>query len=263
MLLLPAAAALWTCCAFAASAAFTTPPKRPDASSKHGLVFLPKQRHGHGASLAGERSRPSFPVLPSRRVHVLSTVLCESATSRRETGDDYFLLDRSLYERMDLPDRANVSTHVIYGALLKESLVEVYQVYKNTDTQQHGDEVVVAVVKLGHALDGHSGVVHGGILALLIDDVLGFGYEALDDSISLAVTANLSINYTTPVPAGSLLWISAQLVSRQGRKLHWKIQVTSMTDRSVVYCQATSLYIIPRQLYNSNTTPRASSAAMP
>lgn len=144
---------------------------------------------------------------------------------------------------MDLPDRASADSHVIYGALLADNLVESYHAYRKLS-----DNTVVAVVQLGRGVDGHPGVVHGGILALLMDDVLGFGYEALGD-VPMAVTANLNINYLQAVPAGACVLVQAALQQREGRKLHWKVRVVSAEDESVIYCEATSLFIIPRDVY--------------
>ena len=181
----------------------------------------------------------------------------------------------SRYRLMDLPSRAGSDAHVIYGALLKENCVESYHAYKNLDysyspattttttTSEDNDDddpvVVVAVAELGHSVTGHPGVVHGGVLALLIDDVLGYAYEALGD-VPLAVTANLNINYLQAVPAGSALLIEARLQQREGRKLFWKVRVldaavaSDKNGESAIYCEATCLFIIPRNVYSDNTT---------
>jgi acyl-coenzyme A thioesterase PaaI-like protein len=115
---------------------------------------------------------------------------------------------------------------------------------------------------------------------LIIDDVLGLGNLALSTMpthggiirsssdytrqsamVEYAVTANLNVNYTAPVPSGSTLLVTATLVQQQQstrhdvvppqpphphpRKLHWLVRVTSL-DETVTYCLASSLYIIPR-----------------
>jgi acyl-coenzyme A thioesterase PaaI-like protein len=186
---------------------------------------------------------------------------------------------------MKLPDRAKVSTHAIFGPLLQSNLIEQYDVYQHrlvevppsfsrqppeesndsVSTFQDEQDIVTAVVKLGSGLDGHPGVVHGGILALIIDDVLGLGNLALSTMPTLnggtsdetrlaiveyAVTANLNVNYTAPVPSGSTVLVTATLVQPNNvpphpRKLHWLVSVTSL-DETVPYCRASSLYIIPR-----------------
>ena len=60
------------------------------------------------------------------------------------------------------------------------------------DLTHHPIPLVVAVVQLGNNLDGHEGVIHGGILALQVDDVLGFAYEEIPIPM---VTANLVVLY--------------------------------------------------------------------
>lgn len=150
---------------------------------------------------------------------------------------------------MSVPDRAKVSTHVIFGTLLQQSnLIERYDVYQSTDSSRH---MVRGVVKLGGNLDGHPGIVHGGILALLVDDVLGFGFFSM--RVSMAVTANLNMNYVAPVPANTEIIIDASLERQEGRKLFWTVVVSDANDPQHVYCNATSLYIIPRHAYEGGS----------
>ena len=162
--------------------------------------------------------------------------LCEAAL---QPG---ILEDESSYEKMELPPRIFYEGHAIFGALLGENMIESYDVYKRSEGSNN-DNVIVAYVKLGNRIDGHKGVIHGGILSLIFDDALGFGFGALD--IKMAFTANLSVDYRTPVPAGTKVRVQAQLDRREGRKLYWKAQMTSM-DGETLFAECTSLYIIPR-----------------
>lgn len=179
------------------------------------------------------------------------------------------LLDPTHFRRMDIPERGTATTHAIYGALIGNDMIESYDVFQNVDipkdlltsdmwplssaspsSSTKDDEIaVVAVVKLGKSLNGHEGIVHGGILALVLDDVLGFGYESLE--IPIAFTANLSINYISPVPAGSTFLVIVFLTAREGRKIYWRAEAVDFVDgRKHVFCEATSLYIVPRQISN-------------
>jgi uncharacterized protein (TIGR00369 family) len=192
--------------------------------------------------------------------HQIHRLQCEaSSASRRradETSDRHHqsssmlekLADSDMYMEMKVPERALESSHVIYGQLLEENLIESYTAYKlsTVTSETTGGDVVVGSVKLGMALDGHPNVVHGGILALLIDDILGFGYEALQ--VPAAVTANLNVNYRAAVPAGSTILVSATLVERKERKLTWEVRVES-PDQQTLYCEATSVWVIPRAAY--------------
>ncbi len=151
-------------------------------------------------------------------------------------------LVEEVYEKMPLPERGFHQGHAIFGVLLGENMIESYDVYRRLDGSID-QNIIVAHVKLGNRIDGHPGVVHGGILSLIFDDVLGYGFEAL--GIKMAFTANLSVDYRAPVPAGTMIRVQAQLEHREGRKLFWRAQMTSM-DRETLFAECSCLYIIPR-----------------
>ena len=177
------------------------------------------------------------------------------------------------FEPKEIPARGLVPTHVIYGRLMGgDGGIVSYNVYRCVSSSQtkkiqslwrqylfdnsaspSTDEllhVVTAVVDLGTGLDGHVGVVHGGVLAMLIDDVLEHGFEVL--GVPHAVTANFSVDFRKVVPAGSKgirIHCQAYLAAWEGRKLFWKARVVGGNDGDeVLYCEATSLYIIPRSV---------------
>lgn len=184
-----------------------------------------------------------------------STLLATSSASLRDQNSDSHVYKASVYEPIPLPSRALVDTHAVFGALLEHQNggIRSFQVFRNTD--ENSNEVVKSVVELGYNLDGHRGVVHGGILALLIDDTLGFAViEAL--LVPYAVTANLNINYRAGVPAGSTIVIRTKLVEWKERKLVWNVTVESNEESNdgspnTVYCEATSVFVIPRHVYES------------
>jgi acyl-coenzyme A thioesterase PaaI-like protein len=210
---------------------------------------------------------------------------------------------RRLYRRtlLPVPDRALQPNHAVFGALMgpsRSDAIVSYQVYQlspiavdnNEDktTVRSNDEALVtidggggdhlalveAIVQFGRGVDGHPGVVHGGVLALVVDDVLGFAYGVADPSIEVAVTANLNINYRLPVSSGSHVAIRAFLLEQTGRKLVFSCLVVGddephdangqlQQDRAaaapVVYCDATSVYVIPRTKGSASTTCRSGS----
>jgi acyl-coenzyme A thioesterase PaaI-like protein len=182
----------------------------------------------------------------------------EGGTTQEESSRALHDLLSSSYQLMKVPERAvdyrGGQQHAIYGTLLGDGRIESYQAYRKvvlksiaTDNMDNNDNnTVLAVVKFGNGMNGHPGMVHGGIVSLVLDDVFGFGYEALGD-VAMAVTANLTVDYRAPLPAGTQVVIAVQLEHREGRKLFWKAQVTSM-DRNTVYAEAKSLFVIPREV---------------
>lgn len=171
---------------------------------------------------------------------VAPRVHCQEAVWEVEESDSYY------YEKMHLPDRATETSHVIFGQLLREGCIEKYDVYKRINRlDRESPELILSDIQLGDQLDGHAGVVHGGILALLFDDAMGMAFGAL--GVEKAFTANLNVNYRAPTPAGSRLILCVRLSKQEGRKLHFSAQLTNL-DRSLLYAEATCLYIIPRDL---------------
>ncbi|KAL7560464.1 hypothetical protein ACA910_020507 [Epithemia clementina (nom. ined.)] len=118
--------------------------------------------------------------------------------------------------------------------------------HNHTSSNAVNDRIplVVAVVRLGHKLDGHVGIVHGGIIALLVDDVLGFAYEAIP--IPTAMTANLNLNFRRPLLQNTQFLIQVYLIELVGRKLVFSFRVTS-PDNKDLYCEGTSVFVVPRE----------------
>jgi len=97
------------------------------------------------------------------------------------------------YKKMRDPPRNLVDSHAIFGALRKPGYVERYDTYRrvpftssaagdnkveaeNLNTNAYESvEVCVADVRIGEKLNGHDGIVHGGIISLMLDDTFGWG----------------------------------------------------------------------------------------
>ncbi|ORY09097.1 HotDog domain-containing protein [Clohesyomyces aquaticus] len=70
---------------------------------------------------------------------------------------------------------------------------------------------------LGSQLCGHPGIVHGGLLATLLDEGLArCCFPALPNKVG--VTASLNINYRKPVMAGQYVVLRAETTRVEGRK---------------------------------------------
>ncbi|XP_076009786.1 acyl-coenzyme A thioesterase THEM4 isoform X2 [Genypterus blacodes] len=109
-----------------------------------------------------------------------------------------------------------------------------YVIFANKEEQK-----CVCVFQAGHLLEGQPGFVHGGATATMIDNVTGA--HAIYTS-GLVMTANLNINYRSPIPLGSTLLIESCLDKKEGRKVFVSCKVTS-TDGSKLYTDATALFL--------------------
>jgi len=78
-------------------------------------------------------------------------------------------------------------------------------------------EELIQIQYLGKALCGHPGVVHGGLLATLIDEGLArCCFPALPNKIG--VTASLKLDYRAPCLADQFVVLRAKTVKVDGRK---------------------------------------------
>lgn len=101
------------------------------------------------------------------------------------------------------------------------------------------EQKCVCIFQAGHLLEGPPGHVHGGAIATMIDTVTGTHASLLCAPV---MTANLNINYRSPIPLGSTVLTESFLDKREGRKLFISCKVTS-TDGSKVHTEATALFV--------------------
>lgn len=74
-----------------------------------------------------------------------------------------------------------------------------------------------AELNLADHFQGWQGIVHGGILATLLDEACAYACMTATDQ---CLTAEISVRYRKPVPVGETLQLSGRLVE-QNRKL-WR-----------------------------------------
>jgi len=76
--------------------------------------------------------------------------------------------------------------------------------------------VVVANYTVSPEYQGYPGVVHGGIIATMLDEATGRSVMRTSPS-GFTVTSQLSIRYRKPVPVGQPLKVVGRAGTRQGR----------------------------------------------
>ncbi|KAG5795613.1 hypothetical protein H9Q69_005340 [Fusarium xylarioides] len=103
---------------------------------------------------------------------------------------------------------------------------------------------LLAFYHLGKRLSGHSGLIHGGIAAVLLDECMGrASFPWLTGKIS--VTANLNLNYKSPIKVDSMILIRAEVTDVQGGKA-WVRGVIENAEDGAVFVEATGLFIDPK-----------------
>lgn len=98
----------------------------------------------------------------------------------------------------------------------------------------------VAETVLGAAFEGAPGRAHGGVVAAIFDDVMGY---VLSIHKVPAFTGRLTVSYRAPTPIGAPLIFRARLDQREERKLH--ISATAHTrDGLELIAEATATFIV-------------------
>ncbi|KAF8551307.1 Thioesterase/thiol ester dehydrase-isomerase [Imleria badia] len=101
----------------------------------------------------------------------------------------------------------------------------------------------VAIVHVGRGLCGHDGIVHGGLLATLLDESLArTAINNLPDKIG--VTAKLSITYRAPTFADQFIVIKVRLDEKNGRKATVSGRVEDLKGNLLV--EANALFVQPK-----------------
>jgi hypothetical protein len=83
-----------------------------------------------------------------------------------------------------------ITNNAFHGTLRGENMIEEYEVYRCDDPT---DISVKCLIRFGNSLNGHPGIVHGGITAIAFDN--SFGWLFLAQKLPPSFTANLNVNY--------------------------------------------------------------------
>lgn len=120
----------------------------------------------------------------------------------------------------------------------------------------------IVLYHLGSKLCGHSGIIHGGLLATLLDESLcRCGFRSLPNKVG--VTAQLNLKYLAPTPAESFVVLQAWATEAQGRKVTVKGTLNVVKGEPQEYeikktVEAECLVVEPKwvaKLQNGHFTP--------
>jgi acyl-coenzyme A thioesterase PaaI-like protein len=87
-----------------------------------------------------------------------------------------------------------------------------------------GANHVVSEFTVPEHFQGYPGVVHGGIVATMLDEIVG-RVLVTDDPSRMMMTAKLVTRYRKPVPVGEPLKIEGWLIRDKGRYLQAKSEI--------------------------------------
>ncbi|KAG0321047.1 hypothetical protein BGZ99_004152 [Dissophora globulifera] len=129
--------------------------------------------------------------------------------------------------------------HLTAGALRGENMLSVSPI----KFEKKDKKAIVLVMHLGRSLCGHDGIIHGGLLATLLDEATGM--VALPNlPFHIGFTANLNVNYRKPVKADQFVMVKAEFEKLDGRKGYTTASIHDMHGNTLVEC--TALFVSPK-----------------
>ncbi|KAH9943962.1 Thioesterase/thiol ester dehydrase-isomerase [Amylocystis lapponica] len=105
-------------------------------------------------------------------------------------------------------------------------------------------------VHVGRSVCGHEGIVHGGLLATMLDEMLG-RLALLNLPEKIGVTASLSLRYRAPTRADQFLVVKTYVKDVEGRKARVFGVIEDLSGTVLV--EADALFIQPRYAKLLNT----------
>lgn len=100
------------------------------------------------------------------------------------------------------------------------------------------DHSVVCLPTVPHIFDGHAGVLHGGIVATLLDETMSKSVRARGFT---AMTRHMEVDYLRPVPSATPLRIEGRMTRSEGRK-HWS-EARILDGHGKVLAQSKGLFV--------------------
>ncbi len=91
--------------------------------------------------------------------------------------------------------------------------------------------------------EGYQGVIHGGIIATLLDEAMA---KVIIRKGLVAVTADLNIKYRKPLPVGQKVKADGTITLQKSRTIHTKAALTD--EAGTVYAEGTAVYIVVKHL---------------
>src|SRR6185312_14205134 len=97
--------------------------------------------------------------------------------------------------------------------------------------------------QFGPELQGGNRTLHGGIIAVVLDEAMG---KLTRLAGVRAVTAELQIEYLRPIPVNEPVEVEAREVSRDGRNLHYEAEIRNPAGKPLARARGRFVAIATR-----------------
>lgn len=135
--------------------------------------------------------------------------------------------------------------HVFHETLNAWDKIACPYVLHQTRINEDGSKgtSVKAVVRFGSATRGHPRLVHGGIISLTFDNLLG--WLMFINEITMIFTANLRVDFVSPLPCNTVVVVEVRTERVEGRKHFLSGSITSV-DGALTFAKCESLFVVPK-----------------
>lgn len=115
------------------------------------------------------------------------------------------------------------------------------------------DGAAVSLPTISNDFEGPAGLVHGGVIATLLDEAMS---KAVRATGVVSMTRKMEIEYLRPVPSGKPIRIEGRAVRSEGRK-HWT-EAKLLDADGVTLATGQALFIeVPQSRINPRPNPPA------
>jgi acyl-coenzyme A thioesterase PaaI-like protein len=178
--------------------------------------------------------------IPDDPAHEVNQNIINHPLAKELYGNDKFTASRP---HMKIPPSLRQHNFTA-GTLVGPNMMPVPPLVFATED---GTELV-QILYVGSALCGHPGLVHGGMLATLLDEGLArCCFPGLPNKV--AVTASLKVDYRVPCTAGQYIVLKAETTKFEGRKAWVKGRLETLPldgSEGQTLVEAEALFIEPR-----------------
>jgi len=91
--------------------------------------------------------------------------------------------------------------------------------------------------------EGYNGVIHGGIIATLLDEAMA---KIILSKDLIAVTADMNIRYRKSLPIGQRVKVGGEIILQKTRTIHTKAVIED--EQGSVYAESSAIYIVVKKL---------------
>ncbi len=114
-----------------------------------------------------------------------------------------------------------------------------------------GENTVQSVFSISEKFQGYPGIAHGGILATILDEVVG-RVAMIEDHHRFMMTVNMQVQFRNPVPLNTNIKAEGKIIKIKGRlcKAHGQIV---LPDGSIGAEAELTLADMPSEMANQST----------